>query len=119
ANTEDHGAAPSSDSETAWPVRTSAGIGAVLAAGLIGILARRRRQQRRNRPTGAAMPIPSQPAQQAEIQLRSVASLDQPATVDVILRALASHYAHSGQPLPTPQAGRLTVKSRVLLRVCG
>lgn len=94
------------ESDSGWPVRTGSGIGVLLAAGFIGLLARRRSRQRRGRKPGERMPLPAPAAEAVEVEVRAVANeitLDQ---VDVALRHLAEH-APAGA-VPVLRIARLT-----------
>lgn len=84
------------------------GIGVFLAAGLIALLAARRRRQQRNRPIGQRIPKPSPAAAQVEFELRSVADLQMPHLLHTILRALGTPYAAQGEPMPAVQAARVS-----------
>ena len=77
-----------------FPVRTVGGIGAVLAAGLLGLLGKRRWSQRRHRQAGSAPVVVGERAQQVETRLREV---QEPVTVDQIDDALRFLAAWSQQ----------------------
>lgn len=72
-------------SEESFPVRTLGGIGAVLAAGLLVLLGKRRWNQRRYRKAGSAPVVARAEAQQVEARLREV---EDPVTVEQIDAAL-------------------------------
>ena len=98
------------DAGLSLPVRTAAGIGALLAAAIIGLIAlRRSRQQRRRRP-GHALPMPKGAAARTEHELRATADPLSVETVDLALRGLAASCHRDGMPLPVVRAGRLTPK---------
>lgn len=81
-------------------LRTAGGIGALLAAGLLGLLGVRRLHQRRRRKAGQNTPAPSTEAAVVESRLREAAG---PLTADGIDHALRhiSHWAQcTGQDLP-------------------
>lgn len=90
------------------PVATAAGVGTLLAAGVIGLVAYRRRQQQRTRRPGRRVPMPTGQAAHTEQQLRATADPLSVETVDAALRGLARSCADTGQPLPAVRAARLT-----------
>lgn len=101
-------AAEAQDAGESFPVRTATGIGALLAAAIIGLIALRRgRQQRRRRP-GHALPMPKGEAAVVEHDLRTAADPLSVETVDLALRGLAASCHRDGVPLPIVRAGRLT-----------
>ena len=88
-------------------VRTAAGIGAALAAGLIGLLAGRRvRQQRRRRP-GQRIAMPDPGLIPAELELRLVEDPDGRLRIDHGLRTLSLLLAEGGAALPALRLARL------------
>ena len=91
-----------------WPVRTGAGVGALLAAGVLTLLAKRRRDQQRRRRPGQVLPMPAGPAAEVEQDLRATADVLSVDAVDVALRTLAQTCAETGTPLPVVRAARLT-----------
>ncbi len=91
-----------------FPVRTAAGVGSLLAAGVLGLLATRRTAQQRRRRPGRAAPLPTGESADVEQDLRATGDPLSVATVDLALRALAARCAHTGQPLPVVRAARLT-----------
>ncbi|WP_081599723.1 LysM peptidoglycan-binding domain-containing protein [Cellulosimicrobium cellulans] len=96
------------EEDSAWTTRTTFGVGAVLAAGVLALIeARRRTQQRRRRP-GQALPMATGDAATTEQELRATADALSVEHVDVALRTLAATCAHTGQPLPVTRAARLT-----------
>ena len=95
-------------SEPPWMARTSYGVGALLAAGVIALLATKRRTQQRRRRPGQSMPMPSGAAARAEQELRATADALSIETVDVALRTLARNCADTGVALPAVRAARLT-----------
>lgn len=108
ADQADQGDEVDVDEETGFPVRTAAGVGSLMAAGLLALIAARRtRQQRRRRP-GQDMPMPTGEALEVEQELRAVADPMSVETVDLALRTLSARCAAEGMPLPTVRAGRLT-----------
>lgn len=88
------------------PFRTLGGIGTLLAGSVIGLLAMRRRRQQSRREPGESIALPEPAAQHLEIELRSVAGLDAPLTIDNMLRALAGAFAATGHPLPSIKFAR-------------
>lgn len=99
---------PVAEDDSGWISRTAFGAGALLAAGLVGLLATRRRTQQRVRRPGQRLPMPVGDAARVEAQLRAAADPLSIQTVDVALRSLAQHHFTTGQPLPEVRAGRLT-----------
>lgn len=96
------------EEDSAWTTRTTFGVGAVLAAGVLALIeARRRTQQRRRRP-GQALPMATGDAAATEQELRATADALSVEHVDVALRTLAATCASTGQPLPVTRAARLT-----------
>jgi len=96
------------DIGSAWPVRTAYGAGALLAAGLIGLIATRRRTQHRHRLLGQHLPMPTAATAAAEQDLRTAADILSVEAVDTALRGLARDCATAGTPLPVVRAARLT-----------
>ncbi len=94
--------------ESPWTARTSYGVGALLAAGVIALLATRRRTQQRRRRPGQRMPMPTGAAAQVEQELRATADALSIETVDVALRSLARSCTEAGVALPAVRAARLT-----------
>ena len=100
--------APDVDQDEAFPVRTAAGVGALVAAGVIALIGARRAHQQRRRPHRARLPMPEPATAHAEQQLRAAADPLSVDIVDAALRGLARSCATSGQPLPALRAARLT-----------
>jgi len=90
-----------------WRVAGGAGLGALLAAGVVALVARRRREQQRRRLPGEQIPLPSGAAAAFEQEARSLADPLSVARVDVALRALARQCADARRPLPVLRALRL------------
>jgi len=88
--------------------RTSYGVGALLAAGVIALLATRRRTQQRRRRPGQRMPLPTGAAALVEQELRATADALSIETVDVALRTLARSCTEAAVALPPVRAARLT-----------
>lgn len=99
-----------SESADSIPVRTAGGIGALLAAGILSLLALRRQRSQRTRPPGhrVARPIEETPASRIEAELRAVADPIGADTVNIALRDLAAWCTSEGHPLPDVRAARLT-----------
>jgi nucleoid-associated protein YgaU len=88
-------------------VRTAAGVGALLAAGLLTLLAAKRtRQQRRRRP-GQRLAMPPPDLAPAELDLRLVEDPDALARVGQALRTLSLLLGDSKQHLPPLRLVRL------------
>ncbi|MGF0118781.1 LysM peptidoglycan-binding domain-containing protein [Promicromonospora sp. Marseille-Q5078] len=108
-NVEDADAANPSDADAdQWVARTSYGVGAILAAGVLGLVIARRRNQQRRRQPGQRIPAPSPELVEAEAELRTTADSLSIETVDTALRTLAHHCRTDGGPLPDVRAARLT-----------
>ncbi|MEO4039945.1 hypothetical protein V3N95_11835 (plasmid) [Micrococcaceae bacterium Sec6.3] len=88
--------------------RTVGGIGATLAAGVLGLIGARRLAQRRRRKPGQQVPRPAGEDAQLEAQLRTVA--DQPAVdeLDLVLRAVALWAGQEQITLPEMFCVRVT-----------
>lgn len=84
------------------------GIGVVLATGLVGFLARRRRQQSRRRQFGERIALPTGDPAVMETELRQIDDPLTIETVDLALRHLALSAAESRTALPKVQIARLT-----------
>lgn len=103
ADTADH-----LQDESPWMARTSFGVGALLAAGVIALLATRRRTQQRRRRPGQRMPMPTGTAALVEQELRATADALSIEAVDVALRTLAANCTKAQVALPAVRAARLT-----------
>jgi nucleoid-associated protein YgaU len=88
-------------------VRTLGGIGALLAAGLLGVLAIRRRKQNRQRRPGQQISMPTPEASTIELELRAVENPMGMDDVDHALRYLAVWAQDGGHALPPLYALRL------------
>lgn len=91
----------------AWPVRTAAGAGSLLAAGLVALIAARRAALARRRRPGQPTPMPTGEAADVEHALRVAADPLGVEAVDTALRSLARDRARAGQPLPILRWARL------------
>jgi len=91
-----------------FAVRTAAGVGALLAAGVLGLLAVRRARQQRRRKPGQPMTMPEGETLHAEEELRAIADPVSVEFVDLALRGLAVDCTEQGRPLPKVRAARLT-----------
>ncbi|GAA1863473.1 LysM peptidoglycan-binding domain-containing protein [Myceligenerans crystallogenes] len=93
----------------AFDVRTAAGIGGLLAAGILALLAGRRDRARRRRKPGEriGMPDPGSPSALLETDLRAVADELGRAQVDIALRTLAGWHRERGLALPGVRVARL------------
>jgi DNA-binding SARP family transcriptional activator/LysM repeat protein len=96
--------------DEAFPIRTTTGIGALLAAGLLGLIALRRAGQQRHRRAGQTTPMPTGQAAALEQDLRATADPLSVETVDLALRTLAAQCSAESKPLPIVRAARLTAE---------
>lgn len=97
--------------EAPWQVATATGVGTILAAGMLAVLARRRRDQQRLRRPGQRIPLPAGDTAAFEQTIRAAADQMSVETVDLALRSLASLCIESGRPLPVVRAARLTAQT--------
>ena len=84
-----------------------AAVGGLLAAGLVGSLAVRRRVQLQLRPVGSRIPPPPPAARPAEVVIGRRARPLSLRTLDRATRAIAAHCRRSGVPLPSLQVAYL------------
>ena len=91
--------------DLAWPL---AGVGGLLAAGLVGGLASRRRLQLQLRPLGRRIPGPPAPAQAVEVALGRRQRPLSLRTLDRALRAIGAHCHATSTPLPPLQLARVS-----------
>ncbi|TDD66994.1 hypothetical protein E1262_20440 [Jiangella aurantiaca] len=89
-------------------LRTAGGVGAVLAAALVGVLAGRRAREQRRRGPGDRLGAVSASDQRTETELRQAADPVAVEVVDRVLRGLAARLARAGRGLPPLRAVRLT-----------
>lgn len=106
--TVQHAAASDDMLEEFFTVRNAVGVGAILAAGVLGLIGTRRTIQQRRRRPGATIPMPTGEVADTEQDLRAIADPFSVELVDRALRTLARHQAQAGQPLPQVRAARLT-----------
>lgn len=106
--TEQNDTLDQEDSDQAVDVRTVGGVGALLCAGVISLLAVRRRRQQEDRQPGADLPLPSGASAGVEQDLRATADPLTVETVDLALRTLAHRCTQAQRPLPCVRAARLT-----------
>ncbi len=96
------------DELSPWTARTTGGVGALLAAGILATLGTRRRMQNLRRRPGMPLPRISADLADAERRLRTAADPLSVHTIDLVLRSLANHCARTGVALPALRAARLT-----------
>ncbi|PSL01385.1 LysM domain-containing protein [Haloactinopolyspora alba] len=104
----DADAATAASGDADFPVRTAAGVGSLLAAGVLAYLAAKRRGQQRRRRPGERIAKPTSAAAVAERDLRTVTDPMSVEHVDVALRELAVSCARRGVALPPLRVARLT-----------
>jgi nucleoid-associated protein YgaU len=90
-------------------IRTVAGVGGLLAAGLIALVAMKRRRVHKGRTPGetVVVPGPETPAGALERDLRTVEDPFGRSQVDSALRSLARWHRERGLPLPGVRVARL------------
>ena len=96
------------EADQAWPVRTLGGAGALLAAGVLALLATRRARSQQHRTPGHRLATPAEPDSLIETRLRAIADPIGLDAVDTALRDLATWHQAESQPLPAVRAARLT-----------
>lgn len=84
------------------------GIGGILAAGLLALLARKRRQQMRSRKIGQRIQMPDEHVAQVELAMRTVEAPHDMAAVDLALRTIAVWAQDTGSKLPPLYAMQLS-----------
>jgi nucleoid-associated protein YgaU len=97
------------DVDDAVGIRTAAGVGGLLAAGLIALVAVKRRRARKGREPGqtVVVPGPETPAGALERDLRTVEDPFGREQVDRALRSLAQWHRERDLPLPGVRVARL------------
>lgn len=97
------------DLDESVDIRTVAGVGGLLAAGLIALVAVKRRRVHKGRPPGetVVVPGPDTPAGALERDLRTVEDPFGRSQVDSALRSLARWHRERGLPLPGVRVARL------------
>jgi nucleoid-associated protein YgaU/DNA-binding SARP family transcriptional activator len=91
-----------------WQAMTAAGVGTILAAGVLSVIARRRRDAQRSRRPGQRLPMPTGATAEFEQEIRAASDELSRETIDAALRTLAQHCTQTGQALPVVRAGRRT-----------
>lgn len=96
--------------DEAVEVRTVAGVGGLLAVGILGLLAVKRAAARRRRRPGEriALPEPDSGESVLEAELRAVADPLGVDTVNRALRSMAAWHREQDKPLPDVRAARLS-----------
>lgn len=100
-------AAGEADLDEVFSPATIGGVGAIMAAGILGVLGARRFQQRRRRKPGQRIAMPSEEISTMELELRAVEDPMQMDDVDRALRYLAAWAQDSDNTLPRLFALRL------------
>ncbi|MDR1448879.1 MAG: bacterial transcriptional activator domain-containing protein [Propionibacteriaceae bacterium] len=90
------------------PIRTTDGVGSILAAGVFAVLSRSRARQLWRRPPGATLPAATAADAREEDRLRLVADPDLVWHADRALRALLAGCAAAGADLPCLRVARVT-----------
>ncbi|AVZ70935.1 hypothetical protein SLUN_00255 [Streptomyces lunaelactis] len=95
-------------------VREVAGVGMLLAAGLLATLSLKRILQRRRRKPGETIAMPEETGQLEQV----LAATQEPGSIhllDTALRTLAHHAQHEGEHLPSIRGARVTARTVELL----
>ena len=116
AGTADHHAAHPDDAEAPSPLRTEFGLGALLAAGLLGLYARNAYKRDRARKPGFATPVPEPAVRAQDEALQRSADPNAADRVNRALRTLSAGLAEAGQPLPEIRYARYN-RQRLELRL--
>lgn len=95
------------DDDGATVLGTSAGIGALAAAGLLALVARKRSRRQRQRRPGHRLPPPQPSTAAAEGKLRVVQDPLSVEHLDRALRTLAATLPDTGEPLPPLRMARI------------
>ncbi|MGP4001699.1 LysM peptidoglycan-binding domain-containing protein [Streptomyces sp. 8N706] len=106
--------ADEADDSALNPALALAGVGVLLASGLVGTLATKRLLQQRRRKAGETIAIDEE-TPHTEQALNAAADTDQAALLDRALRTLADHARAAGHTLPTLRGAHLTARSIELL----
>lgn len=96
------------DSPLSPALVTTAGVGTLMAAGLIGVLSAKRKRQRAKRTPGKRTVQPALEASNVERELREVEDPANIAHIDTTLRWLSDYCRTAGKTMPQPFAGRLS-----------
>lgn len=96
------------DAEAEAGIRTSYGLGALAAVGVVSLIGTRRFMQRRTRARGAAFAMPEGATAKVEQELRATQNPLAIEEVDLALRSLALHCRETGTALPEIRVARLT-----------
>lgn len=107
AEPESSEAEAGADDSAGWPIRTAAGVGALLAALIVAVLGQRRTRQRRRRKPGDKTPLPGPAAAAVEQEIRAVADQGSVDVVDSALRGLADSCEKAGMAAPAIRIVRL------------
>ncbi|MDO5494315.1 MAG: LysM peptidoglycan-binding domain-containing protein [bacterium] len=96
--------------EEGLSAQTVGGAGAILASGILGVLAYKRRAAQRRRTAGMrlAMPVEGSTAAALEAQMRAISDPMSLQTVDKVLRVLSDHHHARELALPDIRAARMT-----------
>jgi DNA-binding SARP family transcriptional activator len=98
----DPGAETAEEDEAAdaWPLYTAGGIGALLAAGILTVLGKRRLAARKRRSPGERPEAVPAPVESLELALRTVEEPADITAMDAAFRMLGRWAAETGTPLP-------------------
>lgn len=107
----------SSDTDHTPVLLTTAGLGALAAAGVLTLLRRRRDRQNQHRAPGKRVALPTGDAAIAEAQMRAAADPLAAHDLDRVLRSLAAHATAAHESLPALRAARLCADSLELYLV--
>lgn len=93
-----HHAEVAQSEESTWPKYTVGGVGLLLAAALVGLIAQRRRRQQQRRAPGERIALPDEQGRATEVELRTVAAEQTAGDFDKTLRSLDSVWPKSNRP---------------------